>query len=76
MRGYPVFRVLTEAPREVTELEVRERPPSTVRNIDGGSPGGAGADLQFEGTQCLRSPPLGQCGEWLQKPRDKCSKNS
>jgi hypothetical protein len=30
-------------PREVSEAKVRERPPSTLRNIDGGPPGGAGA---------------------------------
>jgi hypothetical protein len=28
---------------EVPKLEVRERPPSTLRNIDGGPPGGVGA---------------------------------
>jgi hypothetical protein len=43
-------------------------------NVDGGPPGGARAgDL---GAQRLRSPPLGQGGEWLQNPRDKCSKSS
>jgi hypothetical protein len=31
------------APREVPELKIRERPPSTLRNIDVGPPGGAGA---------------------------------
>jgi hypothetical protein len=31
-------------PREVPELEVRERPPSTLRNVDGGPPRGAGAE--------------------------------
>jgi hypothetical protein len=30
-------------PREVPEAKVRERPPSTLRNIDSGSPGGARA---------------------------------
>jgi hypothetical protein len=30
-------------PREVIELEVRERPPSKLRNIDGGPPEGAEA---------------------------------
>jgi hypothetical protein len=30
-------------PREVPELKVQERPPSTLRNIDGGAPGGARA---------------------------------
>jgi hypothetical protein len=44
-------------PREVSEVEVRERPPSTLRNVDGGLPGGTEAGLGFEGTQCLRSPP-------------------
>jgi hypothetical protein len=29
--------------REVSELVIRERPPSTLRNIDGGPSGGAGA---------------------------------
>jgi hypothetical protein len=28
----------------VPELKIWERPPSTLRNIDGGSPGGAGAE--------------------------------
>jgi hypothetical protein len=27
----------------VPELEIREHPPSTLRHIDGGPPGGAGA---------------------------------
>jgi hypothetical protein len=40
---------------------------SEVEDVDGGSPGGAGAeDL---GAQRLRSLPLGQGGEWLQKTR-------
>jgi hypothetical protein len=30
-------------PREVPELVIRERQPSTLRNFDGGPPGGAGA---------------------------------
>jgi hypothetical protein len=30
-------------PRQVPELEVRERPPSTLRNVDDGPLGGAGA---------------------------------
>jgi hypothetical protein len=29
--------------RDIPELEVGERPPSTLRNIDGGAPGGPGA---------------------------------
>jgi hypothetical protein len=59
---------------EVPELKIRERPPSTLRNIDDGPPGGARArDL---GAQLLWNPPLGQGGEWLQKPTDKCSKSS
>jgi hypothetical protein len=33
----------TAGPREVLDLEVRERPPPTLRNVDGGPPGGAGA---------------------------------
>jgi hypothetical protein len=43
-------------------------------NVDGGPPGGAGAE--GPGVQRLQSPPLGQGGELLQKPRDKCSKSS
>jgi hypothetical protein len=62
------------SPREVPELEIRERPPSTLRNIDGRPLGGAGAG--DPGVQRLRSPPLGQGSEWLQKPRDKCSESS
>jgi hypothetical protein len=34
-------RQSTAGPREVPELEVSECPPSTLRNIDGGPPGGA-----------------------------------
>jgi hypothetical protein len=30
------------APQEVPELKVRERPTSTIRNVDGGPPGGVG----------------------------------
>jgi hypothetical protein len=37
-------RQLMVGPREVPEPEVRERPPSTLRNVDGGPPGGAGAE--------------------------------
>jgi hypothetical protein len=37
----------------VLELKIREHPPSMLRNIDGGPP-------ESEGTQCLRSLPLGQ----------------
>jgi hypothetical protein len=37
-----------------------------VEDVNGGPPGGARAgDLRV---QRLRSPPLGQGGEWLQKP--------
>jgi hypothetical protein len=60
--------------QEVPTLEVLECPPSTLRNIDGGPPRGDGAG--DPGAQRLWSPPLGQSGEWLQKSRDKCSKNS
>jgi hypothetical protein len=39
---------------------------SEVEDVDGGPPGGDQArDL---GAQRLWSPPLGQGGEWLQKP--------
>jgi hypothetical protein len=38
-----------------------------VEDVDGGPPGGAEAG--DPGAQHLRSPPLGQGGEWLQKPR-------
>jgi hypothetical protein len=61
-------------PREVPELKIRERPPSMLRNVDDGPP--RGVRVGDPGAQRLRSPPLGQGGEWLQKPRDKCSKSS
>jgi hypothetical protein len=32
------------APREVPELEIQERPPSMLRNVNDGPPGGAGVD--------------------------------
>jgi hypothetical protein len=32
------------SPREVLELEVQERPPSTLKNVDDGPPGGARAE--------------------------------
>jgi hypothetical protein len=31
------------AAREVPELKIQERPPSMLRSVDGGPPGGAGA---------------------------------
>jgi hypothetical protein len=37
-------RQSTTGPREVLELEVQEGPPSTLRNIDDGPMGGAGAE--------------------------------
>jgi hypothetical protein len=37
------YSAVDDGPREVPELKVRERPPSTLRNVDGGPPGGAGA---------------------------------
>jgi hypothetical protein len=36
-------RVAHSAPWEMPELDIRERPPSTLRNIDGGPLGGARA---------------------------------
>jgi hypothetical protein len=30
-------------PRVVPEVKIQERPPSTLSNVDGGPPGGAGA---------------------------------
>jgi hypothetical protein len=48
-------------PQDVLELEVQERPPSTLRNVNDGPPGGARAN--DPGAQRLRSPPLGQGGE-------------
>jgi hypothetical protein len=30
-------------PREMPELKIQERPPSTLRNVDGGPLGGTGA---------------------------------
>jgi hypothetical protein len=41
---------LTVGPDEVLELVIRERPPSTLRNVDGGPSGNVGAGLGFEGT--------------------------
>jgi hypothetical protein len=37
------YSAVDDGPREVPELEVRERPPSMLRNIDSGPLGGAGA---------------------------------
>jgi hypothetical protein len=34
----------TAGPREVPEMKVQERPPLTLRSIDDGPPGGAGAE--------------------------------
>jgi hypothetical protein len=31
-------------PREVLELKIQERPPSALKNVDGGPTGGAGAE--------------------------------
>jgi hypothetical protein len=31
-------------PQEVPELKIQERPPSTIRNVDDGPLGGAGAE--------------------------------
>jgi hypothetical protein len=53
-------------PLGVLELEVRQHPPPK-EDVDGGPPGGARAG--DPGAQRLQSPPLGQGGEWLQKPR-------
>jgi hypothetical protein len=79
-------------PWEVPELEIRERPPSALRNIDGGPPGGARAgDPEVptinakkhrrrapgkRGNALPVEPTLRQGDEWLQKSRDKCSKSS
>jgi hypothetical protein len=41
----------------VSELTIRERPPSTLRNVDDGPTGGAGAGDPE--AQRLRSPPFG-----------------
>jgi hypothetical protein len=60
-------------PREVSELQVWDVHHQR-ENIDDWPPGGA--RTRDPGMQCLRSPPLGHGGEWLQKPRDKCSKSS
>jgi hypothetical protein len=51
------------SPREVPELDVQERPPLTLRNVDDGPPVAAGAG--GPGAQRLRSPPHGQNDEWL-----------
>jgi hypothetical protein len=43
-----------------------------VEDVDGGPPGGVGA--RDPRAQRLRSPPLGQSGEWLQKPGTNAQK--
>jgi hypothetical protein len=45
-------RQSTVGPHEVPELEVGERPPSMLRNINGGPPGGA---LELEVKECTPS---------------------
>jgi hypothetical protein len=45
--------------------KVRQQPPPKLKASMVGSLGGAGA--KNSGAQRLRSPPLGQGGEWLQK---------
>jgi hypothetical protein len=53
-------------PREVPELKIRERPPSTLRNVDDGPPGGAGGEGSGAPTinakKRHRRAPLGGAG--------------
>jgi hypothetical protein len=46
----------------VPELELRERPPSTLRNIDGGPPGGVGAGGPEHPPSTLRNIDGGPLG--------------
>jgi hypothetical protein len=50
------YSAVDGGPREVPELEVRMRPPSTLRNVDGGPPRGAGAGGSEVGDIDDRSP--------------------
>jgi hypothetical protein len=43
------YLAVDDRPPEVPELEVRERPPSTLRNVDNGPLGGVGAGGQGVG---------------------------
>jgi hypothetical protein len=51
----------TMDPREVPELKIQERPPSTLRNIDDGPLRGAGAEdlesLTINAKKCRRRAP-------------------
>jgi hypothetical protein len=44
VQGHVLSGPLMAGPREVPELKIRECPPSTLRNIDGGPPRGVGAE--------------------------------
>jgi hypothetical protein len=49
---------LMAGPWEVPELEIRERPPSMLRNVYGGPPGGAEAG--DSGAQAFEARPSGR----------------
>jgi hypothetical protein len=51
------YSAVDDRPREVPELEVRECPPSTLRNVDSGPPGGTGAEGSEVGD--VNGGPLG-----------------
>jgi hypothetical protein len=51
------IRQSTVSPREVPELEVRERPPSTLRNIDGGPR--EVPEMEVRKLEMLMAGPLG-----------------
>jgi hypothetical protein len=62
-------------PREVPELEVQERRPSTLRNVDGRPPGGAGVGGPGEPIMNPKKdrwwPPWGCCRYFRQRPPPK-----
>jgi hypothetical protein len=51
-----------QAPWEVPELEIRERPPSTLRNVNGGPLGGVGA--RDPGAATINAKKHQQQGPW------------
>jgi hypothetical protein len=54
------YSAVDGGPREVPELEVWGRPPSTLKNIDGGTPGGVRAGGSKVGD--VDGGPLGGAG--------------
>jgi hypothetical protein len=64
------YSVVDGGPREVPEMEVRVRPPSMLRNVDGGPPGGAEAGGSEVG-DVDGGPPGGCWRQVLQRPLPK-----